>query len=245
MSKKRISPSIFTAEGHVLLARYFGVEPPTDGPLPTLRQAARRAGSGKDPDDHPDVSVEAAAVARIVLERVQHRLPTHVALLPDEGGIAFGRRLLPAPRRPILMHPASVGTINWVVSGPGLDWPCEYHVAFVPEYDRYVVTESHDSDESWGVNDFAVGWFVLPEDAGRPSLKRAVADVLRKRWEALCDDLCQDRFERVERPGLFTAEELEALADAVWTLEFEDEDEDEDERGDDTLDDDHRAGGGA
>lgn len=229
MSKKSNSPSIFTAEEHVLLARYFGIEPIAEEPLPSLEQAIRRTGNGTDPDDHPDVAPEAAAVARIVLERVQHRLPTHVGPLPDEGGFAFGRRQLPAPRRPVLMHPASVGTINWVVSGPGQDWPCEYHVAFVPEYDRYVVTESYDSDESWGVNDFAVGWFVLPEGAGRPSLKRAVADVLRGRWEELRDDTMQDRWERLERAGLFTAEELEEIADAVWPIEDEDDDAWDDE----------------
>jgi hypothetical protein len=57
------------------------------------------------------------------------------------------------------MPPRHLLTINWADSRPGFSWPVAYYVAWLPYYDRFVVTASADCPDGFGYCDFAIGSF--------------------------------------------------------------------------------------
>jgi len=40
--------------------------------------------------------------------------------------------------------------INWADSGPGLSWPADYNLVWVPSFARFVLTYSADSPDAFG-----------------------------------------------------------------------------------------------
>jgi len=98
------------------------------------------------------------AVARLVLEGIQDRLPQW-ATRDKEGDVIFGWNILPKTNRKLSFAPQCLFGINWANSGPGFSWPEEYYLAYVPLYDRFVVTASQDSPDVYGYTDIAIGHF--------------------------------------------------------------------------------------
>jgi hypothetical protein len=98
------------------------------------------------------------AVARLVLEGIQDRLPQW-ATRDKEGNVKFGRSVVPKTNRKLSFAPQCLFGINWANSGPGFSWPEEYYLAYVPLYDRFVVTASQDSPDVYGYTDIAIGHF--------------------------------------------------------------------------------------
>ena len=65
--------------------------------------------------------------------------------------------------------------INWADSGPGMSWPAQYRLGWLPGFDRHVVTCSADTAEVLGYCDFALGSFPHVSDvAGRRARARAI-----------------------------------------------------------------------
>ena len=99
-----------------------------------------------------------AAVAQILLDRVQDHLPRWAAVTGDS--LQFARPI--ADRRALRkveMLPRRLLTINWADSGPGFSWPVAYYATYVPGYNRTVVTASGDCPDALGVCDIALGSF--------------------------------------------------------------------------------------
>ena len=72
------------------------------------------------------------AVAQILLDRVQDRLPQWAAVTEDS--LQFARPI--ADRRALRkveMLPRRLLTINWADSGPGFSWPVAYYATHVPD----------------------------------------------------------------------------------------------------------------
>jgi hypothetical protein len=158
-----------------------------------------------------------AAVAAIVLRSVHKELPWYSGTgLGPETGARWWR-----PRRedstPSVL-PIRLLTINWASSGPGLDWPDEYYLSWVPVYDRYVITVSADSDESlrdrvdMAIHSFAAGDDILAEV--KPAI---IAD-----WEMERGQFEQGRWEKAYSSGLVSKQLAGEWADEVWV---EDEEE--------------------
>jgi hypothetical protein len=97
-----------------------------------------------------------------------------------------------------------------------------YYVAWLPYYDRFVVTASADCPEGFGYCDFAIGSFGV----GTP-----VKEGVRK---VICDDWHDQRVREQQRwaylfdVGLISNEEANAWADDVWPTESDEEEEIED-----------------
>ena len=113
-----------------------------------------RAGRG----DRGDDSALSNAVARIALAPIRTSLPTwgtcgntgvfHTRQKENKGDL---------PSRGFRSDPVLVLSINWADSGPGYSWPVHYYIAWIPFYERYVVTASYDSDDVEGYLDVAIG----------------------------------------------------------------------------------------
>lgn len=156
------SSSIYRAAEHRAISSWLGVEPlePVDPSL-TLSRAIRSLGIRKRPfNGRRKID---AAIAKIVLANSEARLPVW-----NGQGLPPGfRAKLKMPPRGLLSRqnvkvaiaPRLICEINWVFSGPGIPWPSRYLLSFLPLYNRFVVTESQDTDEGHGYYDFAIGSF--------------------------------------------------------------------------------------
>jgi len=168
-----------------------------------------RAGDYKESD---------AAVAAIVLERIQERLPQWASFREIKDGntmkevVTLGRNVKERrAKRKIETAPRHLLTINWANSGPGISWPEAYYVTWVPVYDVFVVTASADSPDAFGYCDFAIGHF--------PNTKEFVAEAgqkIKANWNWQYSNFSQERWEYLFDAGLIDVETAERLADEVW-----------------------------
>lgn len=140
---------LFTADEYIILCDWFRIDyPPSDRWIYDILDEWNIP-SELDRFDPTD-----AAVAQILLERVQGRLPQWVGPT-GAARPAFDRRA----HRKVEFWPQRLFTINWADSAPGYSWPAEYRATYVPGFDRTVVTASVDCTEVFGVCDVAIGWF--------------------------------------------------------------------------------------
>jgi hypothetical protein len=162
------------------------------------------------------------AVARLVLDGIQGRLPQWALVWPDK--VVLGRETTPKRPRSIDLLPQLLFEINWADSGPGYSWPERYSLTYVPVYDVYVVTASNDSTDLYGYTDRALGWFeaAVPVEEGAKSIIlgdwQRQAGYGQEHWEAFWD------------AGLVDLATAYAWAAEAWPEEeLEDELYDEDE----------------
>ncbi len=167
---------LFTNEEHAIISDWLDVDPQTcDDELPGSSDALEALGFIDKASAYSEYD---AAVAAIVLERIQGRLPQWGAVRHEPDGeavVVLGRdirdRLI---SRTVEMVPRHLLTINWADSGPGFSWPVAYHVTWLPFYDEFVVTQSADCPDAFGYCDFAIGHF--PADTEVVSAAVAVVE---------------------------------------------------------------------
>jgi hypothetical protein len=206
---------LFTKEEHVIIADWLGVEPKCDGSkLPSVWAALETLGFEGHASGY---SEDAAAVASIVLERIQGTLPQWASVKLreneyEETVITLAREVKARHAlRTIELIPQYLLTINWADSGPGFSWPVDYNVAWVPIYDEYVVTQSADSPDAFGYCDFAIGHFPKTGD-----FVTAAANEIKGDWEWQRDQFCQDRWAYLFGSGLIDEATSLRLREEVW-----------------------------
>ena len=213
------SVDLFTKEEHVVISEWFGVEPLCDQrKLPSMSEALDKLGFVGQANARLE---EEAAIASIVLERIQKRLPQWSAARSaisdsNETEVFFARQISERKAiRTIELMPQHVLTINWADSGPGFSWPVAYHVTWVPIYDQYVVTQSADSPDVDGYCDFAIGKFSVTKDFISETVRVIEAD-----WQWLKDQCSQSRWAYLIGIGLIDENTAEVMANAVWEEEW-------------------------
>ena len=209
------SVDLFTMEEHTIIADWLHVEPRCDATaLPHITNALETLGfvgnaSGYSEDD--------AAVAAIVLERIQDTLPQWASVRVrenenEEADITLGRYVKARQaRRTVEMVPQYLLTINWADSGPGFSWPVAYHVTWVPMYDEYVVTQSADSPDAFGYCDFAIGHFPKTDD-----FVSTATEEIRRNWEWQRDQFSQSRWAYLFDTGLIDEGTAIRLREEIW-----------------------------
>ena len=158
------------------------------------------------------------AVARLVLEGIQQRLPTSAVCYGDH--VVLTREYAPKSPRKLDLLPRFLFQINWANSGPGISWPVAYYVTWLPLYDVFVITESADSPEARGYCDRALGWFErdIPVEEG-------VRRVIIADWRNQYDEYDQEHWENFWDEGLISSEDVWAWAAEVWCDKGENGDE--------------------
>ena len=156
---------LFTDVEHIVLASWFGQQPPIDAARIKLDEVLVQLGFGKDCRPYSQTS---AAVAHILLEAIEDRLPVW-ACWKGDNLIRSRRHREPhqKPQRQAALLPSELFAINWASSGPGFDWPVTYNLVWTPIYDRYVVTASADCPDAFGYADFALGHFGRNDNVGQ------------------------------------------------------------------------------
>ena len=166
-------------------------------------------------------------MAHIVLEGVEERLPSYATIdfsraAGDRGAISRKYRGPgDKPRRRVGIISRRLFTINWADSAPGISWPVEYRVTWLPIYDRWVVTASADGDDAFGYADFAIGAFphgtALIEGAG---------EIIRRDWARQAAGWGQERWAYLLDNGLVGEAAAQRWADDVWGRDEPEDDED-------------------
>lgn len=207
-----------------LLSAYLGVPDPKPAdiagvdvtkPVPDDWNETRNGTGPRASERGSNALMLENAVARICLESAQRSLPQWAVV--RDGTVTLGRRRQRTARRERKLRPIHLFTINWGDSGPGFSWPEAYYATWLPGYDVSVVTASADSPDTHGYSDFAIGWFRGPADAhGRAA--ECVADhwIVQKGY-------CQERWAYLLDAGALDQRAANALADAVWPSNGEDQ----------------------
>jgi len=209
---------LFTDIEHAVLAEWFGQPAPAAAARIRLDNALAELGfeNGCEP-----YTRTAAAVARIVLEAIEDRLPVWACWKDDKVIRARTyREPHQKPRRQTALLPNELFAIDWATSGPGFDWPVRYHLTWAPIYERFVVTASADCPDAFGYADFALGHFARNDDVGQ-----SVIEIIRRDWTMQRDECGQERWEVLITDGLVKAAAIETLADEVWREDQPDEDD--------------------
>ena len=152
-----------------------------------------------------------AAVANIVLHRLQRELPQWAAL--RDGDAVFGRDVRRKRVCTKVKRSTHLFTINWADSGPGFSWPMAYYSTEVPAYGHVVVTASADSSEMVGFCDVAVGHFPVSTDP-----LAQVRKIIIAHWTKLRDD-GQSRWVYLFDEVLIDGQLANEWADEVWSDE--------------------------
>jgi hypothetical protein len=217
MSNQRSIPDsvrdVFTPPEHAVLARWLGLPPRCDD-APTFEAALAEL----DFPDAPDFAPGSSAVAGILLARLQEELP--VFSHTRDGEIHTTRPPKPIPiQRALLPRPVFLFAIDWAMTGPGFSWPCHYNCAYVPGYNRVVVTASYDCDEVCGAADVALGCFGTDRDLAEGALEvigRAWADEAAREGEA---------WDCFLAAGAVSQAQANALAARIWAPLAEEDEE--------------------
>jgi len=212
MSKVRTTVvDLFTPDEHAVLADWFDRRPPAVAEDILPNEAISRLGFDKETHLYRRID---AAVAFIVLEQAEQRLPQWSAIRDDE--VILGRERRGAskiPNRKVLLQPRHLFTINWADSGPGYSWPTAYYVTWLPDYDRYV-TASADCPDAFGYCDFALGAFGIDTP-----IKEGARKIICGDWSDQNTQWGQQRWEYLFSTELISKQEAEAWAEQVWPSE--------------------------
>ena len=211
---------VFTNVEHAVLSQWFRQRKPAGTAHIKLDNALAQLGFEKPCDPY---SRTAAAVAHVLLEAIEDRLPVWSRMKGDNLIQSRSyREPHQKPRRRAALLPSELFAINWASSGPGFSWPVHYHLVWTPIYDRYVVTASADCPDAFGYADFALG-HLDPNDIAGPS----VLNIIKRDWTMQRDECSRERWERVIRTRRVKEDTAHQLAEQVWPQnDGKDEDDD-------------------
>jgi hypothetical protein len=118
--------------------------------------------------------------------------------------------------------------INWADTAPGLSWPADYHLVWLPGFDRWVLAYSADSTDAFGYCDFALG-AIGPDEDWREAVRR----LLVNDWRFQFSEWDQSPWAYVWRAGLVRTDEAMAWRREAWEghEEFAEEEVEEEEAG--------------
>jgi hypothetical protein len=203
---------LFTDVEHAVLAKWFGQREPAGAARIELDDALAQLGFEEPCNPY---TRSAAAVAHVVLEAIEDRLPVWACMRGND--LIHSRRYREPqhkPRRQAALFPSELFAINWATSGPGFEWPVSYHLVWVPIYERFVVTASADCPDAFGYADFALGHFSRNDPVGQ-----SVIRIIKRDWTMQRNECSQERWETVIHTGLVKEAAVNLITDQIWKPE--------------------------
>ena len=158
----------------------------------------------------PEIDI---VVARVILKSIQNTLPQWASVSADYE-VSLNReeiKRIPQSKHKLELNfsPKLICCINWADSGPGFSWPEAYHITYIPDFKKYIVTSSRDGDDVYGCADHAIGWGELIEGELEIA-KRCVLD----HWSSLNWE--QERWAYVFDEGIIDSKIATEWANEIW-----------------------------
>lgn len=199
-----MSADLYSPNEQALLEAWFA------GRQPTLAQETWLAQQGfEDQPCEPYTRLD-AWVGAFAVRDIQERLP-NTGIVSEDSVILT--RPINRNRRSKKVAGAArfLFQINWADTAPGYSWPVDFHLVWLPEFDRWLLIDSADSPDARGYCDFALG-SIGPEEDWRA----AVRGILVDDWRYQFNQWDQAPWAYVWRPGLVTTDEAMAWRAEAW-----------------------------
>ena len=222
-----MTDDLYTPDERRLLDAWFSGRDPTRGELGLLRELgfARKCCSAYTPLD--------AWVGAFAVQDIQERLP-NCGIGRSDGSFILTRQMRKRRARKVTGLSRYLFRINWADSAPGLSWPAEYNLVWLPGYEHLVLTYSADSPDAMGYCDFALG-ALGPDDDWREVVKQILVDD----WRFQFNEWDQSPWAYLWGTGLVSEEEAMAWRTEAWRghddIIEDSADEDESEESEEVL----------
>lgn len=198
--------SPFTQFETTVIEAWLGLATVTE---PDFETALKGLGVSEAPSSY-NLNKADVAIAQLVLHSVRRRLPNSgVRQKMDDR--ATGRSLANPLESGLSLLPWHMLTVGWTCNGSSHSIAEAYYLAWLPYYDRYVVTASRDTSECWGYYDAALGDFSRSVDPMR-NLQCIISDW----WTFQAYRYRRARWRYVFRSGLVSSETAHGWAEGVW-----------------------------
>ena len=199
-----MNSDVYTADERRLLEAWF------DGRSLSIEDEDLVASQGFDHDPCEAYTRLDAWVGAFAVRDIQQRLPN--CGICREGGVMLTRPIQQNRRsNKVAGAVRFLFRINWADSGPGFSWPADYHLVWLPGFERWVLTYSADSPDAMGYCDFALGW-VGPQDDWRATVREILVDD----WRAQFNGWEQSPWAYVWLAGLVSEEQAMAWRHEAW-----------------------------
>ena len=196
---------IYSAEERALLQTWF------EGKYLSTEQEEWLEAQGFDHDPCEAYTRLDAWVGAFAVRDIQERLP-NCGIGKSDGTYVLTRPIQKSRRSKTVAGAVRfLFRINWADSAPGLSWPADYHLIWLPGFDRWVLTYSADSSDAFGYCDFALGAFGADED-----WRASVREILVADWRFQYGEWEQTPWAYVWGAGLVSEEEAMAWRREAW-----------------------------
>ena len=160
-----------------------------------------------------NIPFDSIAVAQILNRNIQSRLPNS-GIVDEYGSVTLTRNINKknklSPSK-IAFIPRLIFSINWGDAGPGISWPEQYRITYVPDYEKYIITASSDTQDYYhGISgDIALG-------VSGDTIKD-MKSVIIGHWNELKLEYEQEEFAKIIQEGLIDKNEINKWKKEVWS----------------------------
>jgi len=199
-----MTKDMYSAEERRLLEAWF------EGKQPSFEDEELLEEWGFDHDPCEPYTRLDAWLGAFAVRDIQERLPN--CGICREDGVILTRPIEKKRRsKKVAFAVRFLFRINWANSGPGFSWPADYHLIWLPGFERWVLTYSADSPDAMGYCDFALGAFGAEAD-----WRQSVKEILVADWRLQYGEWEQTPWQELWGHGLVTEEEALAWRKEAW-----------------------------
>ena len=159
-----------------------------------------------------NIPFDSIAIAKVLLKNIQNRLPNS-GIVDEYGFVSLTRKIEKnnLSLSKIAFIPRLIFSINWADTAPGMSWPEEYRITYVPDYDEYFITASSDSEDYYhGISgDIVLG--VSRDDV------EDIKSIITGHWNELKLEYEQLEFTNILQEGLINKDEINKWKKEVWS----------------------------
>lgn len=163
-----------------------------------------------DPEDL-NTPFDSIAIAKVLLNNIQSRLPNS-GIVNECGYVSFTKNIEKNNLGPskIAFIPRLIFSINWADTAPGVSWPEQYRITYVPDYNKYIITASSDSQDFYhGISgDIALGT--------SSDKIESIKSVITGHWNELKLEYEQLEFAKILHEGLIDKNEINKWKKEIW-----------------------------